>query len=78
MIVCHCHGVSDRVIRAVVQLDGAACTDDVGSLCEAGTGCGGCLPLVEEILEAEGAGLRVGSHAPRTRPSVLPVLLAVD
>ena len=74
MIVCHCHGVSDRAIRAAVKLEGAACADDVGSLCEAGTGCGGCLPLVEEILEAEGAGMRAASHAPRTRRCALPVV----
>ncbi len=69
MIVCHCHAVSDRAIRACVRRDGAACADDVGALCEAGTGCGGCVPVVEEILEAEGAGTRVASHAPRRRTS---------
>jgi NAD(P)H-nitrite reductase large subunit len=64
MIVCHCHGVSDRQIRAAVRFEGAACVDDVSAACDAGSGCGGCLPLVEEILEAEGVAHRVGSHAP--------------
>ena len=52
MLVCHCHRVSDREIRAAVR--GGACTlDDVANQCGAGSGCGGCQPVVEEILADE-------------------------
>lgn len=52
MIVCHCHGVTDREIRACVQ-NGARTPDDVGDHCGASTGCGGCAELVEEIVLGE-------------------------
>jgi bacterioferritin-associated ferredoxin len=52
MIVCHCHGVTDREIRACVQ-DGARTCADVGNHCGAGTGCGGCASLVAEVVHAE-------------------------
>lgn len=50
MRVCHCHNVNDRELKAAV------CSASVGgSDCSrallAGTSCGGCLPLVEEIVE---------------------------
>jgi bacterioferritin-associated ferredoxin len=54
MIVCHCHGVSDRAIRAAVR-SGAASRGAVGASCAAGTGCGGCHPVIDELLRAERA-----------------------
>lgn len=52
MIVCHCHRVCDRTIRAAVQR-GACSEEAVGDACGAGTMCGGCLPAVTEIIEEE-------------------------
>lgn len=52
MLVCHCKRVSDRAIRAAVR-DGAHCRGSVANLCGAGTGCGGCLPLVERLINEE-------------------------
>jgi len=49
MIVCHCHGVTDREIRTCVQ-NGAKTPDDVADHCGASTGCGGCSALVAEIV----------------------------
>jgi bacterioferritin-associated ferredoxin len=52
MIVCHCHRVCDRTIRAAVQA--GACTEEaVGNVCGAGSMCGGCVPVVTEIIEEE-------------------------
>ncbi len=61
MLVCHCKRVSDRAIRAAIG-SGARCRGTVGRACGAGTGCGGCLPAVDAILETEReghSGLRV-------------------
>ena len=58
MIVCHCHGVTDREIRASVQ-DGARTCVDVANVCGAGTGCGGCAALVAEIVQGERRRLAV-------------------
>ncbi|MCA8980348.1 MAG: (2Fe-2S)-binding protein [Planctomycetes bacterium] len=48
MIICHCHGVSDRELRAAARR-GESCAD-VARGCRAGSACHGCLPAVREIL----------------------------
>lgn len=53
MLVCHCHRISDRTIRALVREGGASCADSVGDACGAGTHCGGCRPMVERIVQDE-------------------------
>jgi bacterioferritin-associated ferredoxin len=55
MIVCHCYGVSDREIRKCAR-EGAQDLAAVGRHCGAGTGCGGCRPELDDILESEGGG----------------------
>ena len=53
MIVCHCHAVTDREIRRAAER-GATTPREVGQHCRAGTCCGGCVPVVETILEERG------------------------
>jgi len=55
MIVCHCKRVSDTTIRAAVQ-QGARSHRDIGRACGAGTGCGGCRPLVVQLAKREQTG----------------------
>ncbi len=50
MIVCSCRLLSDREIRTAV-LSGATSLDELGRRLGAGTGCGGCLPTLEDLLE---------------------------
>ena len=57
VIVCHCFGVSDRRIHAEAGL-GAQDADEVARRCGAGTDCGGCFPLIEDILEIRTLGVR--------------------
>lgn len=64
MIVCHCHGVTDREIRSAVH-DGATTVDAVGACVDAGTGCGGCQPLIEALIDEE---------APAAARRMLPLL----
>jgi len=52
MIICQCNGVSDRTIRKVIR-DGASNRNDVVRACTAGKACGGCVPAIDEIIEAE-------------------------
>ena len=54
MIVCHCTQISDRVVRALAH-EGAESVEDVMSACGAGACCGGCKPLLEELLVEETA-----------------------
>jgi bacterioferritin-associated ferredoxin len=54
MIVCLCHGVSDRTIKALVA-DGAGSVREVGRRCRAGTSCGACRASIAELV-ADAAG----------------------
>ncbi|HCP48054.1 MAG TPA: hypothetical protein DIU15_18590 [Deltaproteobacteria bacterium] len=72
MRVCHCHAVTDRELRSAVR---SAAEGGEKSSCAllAGSSCGGCLPLVEEITEqvlTECAGSDRPSVASSRRPSV--------
>lgn len=52
MIVCHCHGITDRAIRACVS-NGAMTPREVVRACRAGGSCGGCVPVVRELVDQE-------------------------
>ena len=51
MIVCHCQGVSDRSIRQAVR-EGARSVRQVARVCRAGRMCGGCRPVICEIISS--------------------------
>jgi bacterioferritin-associated ferredoxin len=52
MIICQCNGVTDRTIRKAVR-EGANNRNEVIRTCTAGKACGGCVPAIDEIIEAE-------------------------
>jgi bacterioferritin-associated ferredoxin len=52
VIVCHCKAVTDRAIRKAVR-NGARTRNDVASTCATDMSCGGCAPVIDEIIEAE-------------------------
>ena len=49
MFVCHCRAVTDGEIRDAIA-SGACDLDEVGRACGAGITCGGCCPLIQELL----------------------------
>jgi bacterioferritin-associated ferredoxin len=49
MYVCYCAAVTDAAIGAAIEA-GAHTIDELGDRCDAGTGCGGCLPALGELL----------------------------
>ena len=49
LIVCSCHGVTDREIRRLAR-NGACTLREVAETCGAGAGCGGCRASVRAIL----------------------------
>lgn len=53
MIVCHCQVVSDRAIREAIAC-GATGVCAVAEACRAGSRCGGCLPVVRDLLAQQG------------------------
>ena len=50
MIVCACYGVSEREVRRAVR-EGAISRRQVQRASGAGSGCGGCIATVDQILE---------------------------
>jgi bacterioferritin-associated ferredoxin len=54
MIVCHCRAVTDRAIRLAVR-GGARSRRDVAEACSANLCCGGCAPVIDEIIASETA-----------------------
>ena len=70
--ICSCHDVSKGAIVAAVA-DGAATLGAVRGCTKASTGCGGCAPLVTQLLNAEleARGIEINTdlceHFPHTR-----------
>jgi bacterioferritin-associated ferredoxin len=60
MFVCHCRAVTDAEIREAITA-GARDLDEVGRSCGAGITCGGCCPLIQELL---------AEHAERPEPAL--------
>jgi bacterioferritin-associated ferredoxin len=76
MLVCHCERVNDRTIRKCAR-EGARNHLDVAMACGAGSRCGGCRPLVDELIaethaEASRDGLFQPPHGGRALSGRLP------
>ena len=64
MIVCHCNGVSDRAIRESVR-KGARSHREVALACGAGRSCGGCRPVVADVIANESGEQALCGALPR-------------
>ncbi len=51
VLICSCFGVSESRIENAVSGRGLRSVEEVGGECNAGTGCGSCQPLIQEILD---------------------------
>ncbi|KAF0467328.1 nitrite reductase NADPH small subunit [Gigaspora margarita] len=51
--ICSCNNVSKGQVRAAVRTKNCRSIGEVKSCTKAGTGCGGCMPIVTEIFQAE-------------------------
>ena len=60
MIVCLCTGVPDSMVRRMVA-GGTETVEALSAACGAGSSCGACYPMLEDLL-AEG---RTGSDSLR-------------
>ncbi len=50
-IICHCMGVSKEDIIKAIKEKGCKTVEDIQEETEAGTGCGGCVEDIQEILD---------------------------
>ncbi len=52
-LICSCFGVSEERIENEIALHNLETVEEVGDICNAGTGCGSCQPLIQEILDSQ-------------------------
>lgn len=52
-LVCTCFGVLEETIAVLISESGLKTTDEVAAICNAGSGCGSCRMLIQEMLDAE-------------------------
>ena len=51
-LVCTCFGVTEERIEELVASGAAGSIDDVARACNAGSGCGSCRMIIQEMLDA--------------------------
>jgi NifU-like protein len=61
-IICHCFGVTDKLIEKVIAEHGLRTVEEVTHYTKAGGGCGACHPKIEQIIN------RVRRSAATARP----------
>jgi len=49
--ICHCNGIMKSEIVKAIREKGLKTVEEVQDATEAGTGCGGCVDDIEEILK---------------------------
>src|SRR6185503_12588245 len=80
--ICSCNAVSAEQIRAAIRGQGASTVAQLKSCTRAGTGCGGCLPILGDLLSAElarrGAAIRrvLCEHFAHTRQELFEIVAA--
>jgi len=55
-LICTCFGVSEETIMDVIANVDAIEVDEVSDVCRAGSGCGSCRMLIQELIDAKGIG----------------------
>lgn len=50
-LICTCFGVSEEIIERVIAENNLETVEEVGEICNAGTGCGSCQMLIGELID---------------------------
>jgi NifU-like protein len=51
-LICTCFGVSEETIEDLVTKNSLQSVEEVSMACNAGSGCGSCQPLIQEIIDS--------------------------
>lgn len=49
-LICTCFGVSEEAIESLVRKEGVASVEGIRQSCNAGNGCGSCIPLIRGLI----------------------------
>ena len=71
-IVCHCFGVTDKLIEKMVTEHGLHTVEEVTHFTKAGGGCGACHPKIEQIIDRVRAKVEAGEVPPPPLPEASP------
>lgn len=52
-LICTCFGVSEERIEKIIIENEVETVEEIGEICNAGTGCGSCQFLIQEMLDAQ-------------------------
>jgi len=69
-IVCHCFGVTDPLIRKVINDNNLQTVEEITNYTKAGGACGSCIPKIEDILEDE---LKKSKESPKEEEKKVPL-----
>lgn len=50
-LICTCFGVAEETIERLIAVENAESVEEIGKLCNAGTGCGSCQFLIQELID---------------------------
>ena len=50
-LICNCFGISEDTIQALINETSAETVEQIGAACHAGTGCGSCRFLIQELID---------------------------
>lgn len=62
MVVCHCLAMNDAAIADIIDA-GEHSVDAIVAACGAGGRCGGCRPVIEELVEGMSVRLSTAANA---------------
>ncbi len=51
-LICTCFGVSEERIEQIIGENNCETVEEVADICNAGSGCGSCRLLIQEIIDA--------------------------
>ena len=54
-LICTCFGVSEETIEKIIAENYCETVEKVSQECNAGSGCGSCQPLIQEIIDGKSA-----------------------
>ena len=50
-LICSCFGLDEEMIEKLIAENNLETVEEIGRICNAGTGCGSCQPLIQEIID---------------------------
>lgn len=56
-LICTCFGISESTIESVISANSLSDIDQVADICRAGSGCGSCRMLIQELMDVHSDGV---------------------